>query len=234
MILEKCYQPQRCNIASAICKVRSPSCRKFSNESSHEFFQKKRIGATKHWFRSVVIDQKLCPFAPPMQRDPELMRIVCSHPNSTRSQAIDLIKKEAHDLVGEGAHPKHETTLVVLDSEQEDSAIWSQDFREFVRLSWDIQEEAVEKAGLLGKLQLVLFHPWATHQTYGMQEGDNPGDYTIRSPYPTIHLLRELDVLQAVQGGYPNLETLPARNKAKLNNQGVEACRKRLEECYIP
>jgi hypothetical protein len=61
---------------------------------------------------------------------------------------------------------------------------------------------------------------------------DSPADYTIRSPYPTIHLLREVDVMKAVQGAYPNLESLPARNKAKLTEQGIEACQARLVACY--
>jgi hypothetical protein len=125
----------------------------------------------------------------------------------------------------------HATTLVVFDHQEKDK--FDRDFRSFVSLSWKLQEEAVGEE-YLERVQLVLFHPHATHQTYGEvdEENQNPADYTIRSPYPTIHLLREQDVLEAVQGSYPNLETLPARNKARLMDQGLEICQRRLDECY--
>jgi hypothetical protein len=104
--------------------------------------------------------------------------------------------------------------LVILDFET--TASDTTHFREFGRFSsWDLQEQAVEQAGLLGKLQFVLFHPRAAYQTYGM------------------HWLREDDVLRAVEGGHPNMETLPARNQAGLKEQGLEVCRRRLAECYI-
>lgn len=197
--------------------------------SSGASFVDQRVNATYNWFENIVVGQKLCPFAPPLQRDPELMRVVSSPENVDRRQSIDLVREEAHALVGTEAAPAHETTLIILDTPE-----WSRDYREFVRLSWDLQEQVVEEAGLVGTLQLVLFHPLATHQTYaGWAEEEDAADYTIRSPYPTVHLLREVDVLQAVQGGYPNLETLPMRNQAKLIQQGSDACKRRLEECSI-
>ena len=84
------------------------------------------------------------------------------------------------------------------------------DFRDFVRFSWRLQEEAVGDA-YVPHLQLVLFHPRAVHQTYASASNASDdvdderaaADYTIRSPFPTVHLLRERDVLRAVQSGYP-------------------------------
>lgn len=43
-----------------------------------------------------------------------------------------------------------------------------------------------------------------------MKKTTTASNYTIRSPYPTIHLLRQGDVLDAVQK-MPDLEHLPAR-----------------------
>jgi uncharacterized protein len=228
-----------------------------STGTSSSSWEEQRIASTHHWFQTVVIGQKLCPFAPPLLKSPDLMRVVCSSQKvdtsstptkaMTRVQAIELVQHEAlalfndddDDDVSDHNHndePQHETTLVILDSDPPPS--WSTDFREFIRLSWELQEHAVEQTGLMGKLQLVLFHPWATHQTYGGMHDDSsmgsPGDYTIRSPYPTVHLLREVDVLKAVQGGYPHLDTLPARNQAKLMEQGLDVCQRRLADCYIP
>jgi hypothetical protein len=184
------------------------------------------------------VGEKLCPFAPPLLADPKLLRIVTSDATSMQ-QAVKDIGEEVKLLIDGEDDSRipavHETTLVVLDLHSNKDSFVA-DFRDFVRLSWELQEQAVVSRGYLADVQLVLFHPQATHQTYGgMEEDDdnNAADYSIRSPYPTIHLLREVDVMTAVQGRYPNLETLPARNKQKLIQQGVEVCQKRLQRCNI-
>ena len=196
----------------------------------------RKVDSTQKWFERVVIGEKLCPFASPLLKQEGLLRIVPSSATSVE-EAIADVKKEVYDLVGD-PEATHETTLVVLNDYEEkfDTPNFVHDYMEFVRLSWELQTEAVGET-YASKVQLVLFHPRATHQTYGsMAEDDNDdraaGDYTIRSPFPTVHLLREEDVLKAVQSGYPDLEYLPSRNKAKLAEQGVDTCRKRLQECY--
>ena len=123
--------------------------------------------------------------------------------------------------------PLHETTLIVFGGN------FVQDFHDFVRLSWILQSDAVVAGGYVDDVQLVLFHPSAKHQTYGTDDKDgNAADFTIRSPYPLVHLLREVDVMQAVSGSYPSLQDLPTRNKKKMQAQGVSVCRNRLLDCY--
>ena len=72
-----------------------------------------------------------------------------------------------------------------------------------VHASWDVQQAIVE-AGLETSVQVVLFHPKAVHSLYGEQQptadGDNDGSggedatfFSIRSPFPTFHFLRERD-----------------------------------------
>lgn len=204
-----------------------------SSSISKDVFINQRVTATYNWFHNIVIGQKLCPFAPPFHKNPELMRVVCASPDTEYHQAIELVQREVKDLLlspkeTESKTRLHETTLVILDLPE-----WSSDFRAFIHFSWELQEKVIVKDNCLGELQLVLFHPLAMHQTYGTNEMEcSAGDFTIRSPYPIIHLLREMDVQRAVEGGYPNLDTLPSRNKAKLIQQGVEHCQKRLQACY--
>jgi hypothetical protein len=208
-----------------------PRAEAFTSSSSKET-SSDLSESTRKWFESIVIGQKLCPFAPPLLANKQLLRIVESAA-STEHDAIRDIASEVTLLVGNNApSSSHETTLVVFH------APFVTEFRDFVRLSWQLQTEAVGER-YQSDVQLVLFHPEATHQTYATFSDDADddslaADYTIRSPFPTIHLLRETDVLNAVQSGYPSLETLPARNKAKLIAQGVKKCRHRLQECYIP
>lgn len=185
-----------------------------------------RIISTQKWFETIVVGEKLCPFAPPFLQNPSLLRIVSSNAG-TADEAVHDIAAEVKMLVGQDLPPSHETTLVVLEN-----LPWVADFRDFVRLSWQLQEESIGDA-YVEKVQIVLFHPQATHQTYACDSDEsNPADYTIRSPFPTVHLLREVDVLRAVQGSYPNLETLPARNQQKLIQQGLEVCQRRFQACY--
>ena len=160
------------------------------------------------------------------------MRIVASSAGNPRQAAADVTAEATFLMRTTSDTDEHhpETTLVVFDHEQQ--ATFLRDFREFVRLSWTLQEESVLAQGLENQLQLVLFHPYATHNTYGEESEESAADYTIRAPYPTVHLLREIDVARAVQSGYPHLEDLPNRNKAKLIAEGLEACQKRLKHCY--
>lgn len=178
------------------------------------------IMATRNWFERIVLGDTLCPFAP---RRPELLRMVVTSSNDvveTVSQEVQFLFHSKNPII-------HETTLVILKNQE-------LEFLELIRLSWACQEHAIDGTDLVDQVQLVLFHPRATHQTYQDEENeDDPRDYTIRSPYPTIHLLREQDVMRAVTSGYPQLETLPQRNKQKMVTQGLDQCQSKLRDCYL-
>ena len=53
---------------------------------------------------------------------------------------------------------------------------------------------------LLGRCHQVLFHPAAVHSVYAEGPPD-PADFTIRAPFPTVHLLRSLEVVGWGEGG---------------------------------
>jgi len=230
-----------------------------SNNGNNDNEDERRIVATQKWLKSIVIGKKLCPFASPVSRAPKL-RIFASRA-SNYDDIVREIATEAHLLVGTDKHTveeasfnsnsnsnsnsnitnklstatsiqRPETTLIVLNERLCTPLL---QFQNLVRLSWTIQSEAIVANGLLGKLQIVLFHPRASHNTYSERpDEDDAADYTIRSPYPTIHLLREADVMRAVKGGFPDLEGLPSRNKALLRTDGVHICKDRLNACKGP
>ena len=66
---------------------------------------------------------------------------------------------------------------------------------------------------------------------YSSLMDDDAADFAVRSPFPTIHLLRERDVMAALKA-YPDAEGIPQRNAARLRDQGAEACARRLEAVY--
>jgi len=180
-----------------------------------------RIADTERWLKRVVIGERLCPFAPPLRDQDQLM--LRAPTAVTEDEVIAEVAREAAalaDMPGD----KWRTTLVVFDSES-----WSS-WNGLVSLSWRIQSEAIFDQGLSEQIQLVLFHPEAVHNSYGEGPPD-AASYTIRAPHPTVQLLRECDILGAVRR-YPRADEIPGLNRARLREQGVDACRDRLAQCY--
>ncbi|CAE6937169.1 unnamed protein product [Symbiodinium sp. CCMP2592] len=147
-----------------------------------------RLDATRCWLDKIVVGEKLCPFASSVQGSK--LRLVASRAEDAEA-VIEEVSAEAALLVGHTAKitgPRPETTLLVLDPSLGCAAQW----QDLVRLSWRLQAEAVSEQGFQDLLQIVLFHPSAMHSIYA--EGfPDPADFTIRAPFPTIHLLRASD-----------------------------------------
>ena len=100
------------------------------------------------------------------------------------------------------------------------------DFEEFLDLL-DLADAALDQAGLRGVLQLASFHP---HYVFAGASAGDPANYTNRSPYPMLHLIREAG-LDAALETYPDPEGIPERNIRTLRNLGLAEVRKRLAEC---
>jgi hypothetical protein len=65
------------------------------------------------------------------------------------------------------------------------------EFNDFLQIC----DATVAELGLEGELQVASFHP--QYQFAGTR-ADDIGNYTNRSPYPTLHVLREASVERAV------------------------------------
>ena len=73
-----------------------------------------------------------------------------------------------------------------------------------------------------GELQVASFHP--QYQFEGSQP-DDIENYTNRSPYPTLHLLREASIERALSG-LPDPEEIYRRNIRTLRSLGPEGWEK--------
>jgi hypothetical protein len=80
---------------------------------------------------------------------------------------------------------------------------------------------------LEGVFQVASFHP--DYQFAGTDAGAAE-NYTNRSPYPMLHLLREAS-LEAAIDHYPDVDGIPDRNIALMNELGVEKMRTILKRC---
>jgi hypothetical protein len=185
-----------------------------------------RLASTRQWLDTIVLAERLCPFAAPVS-SPNKLRMRASEATDLASLTVELAQEA--DLLAESGSgrvgaPEHETTLLVLPA-----ARWCSQWREFVSMSWTLQAEVITARGHGQAMQIVLFHPKAVRSTYADDLPD-AADYSLRSPYPIVQLLRESDVLAAVRA-HPDPEGIPSRNAARLRAQGERACYERLEAC---
>jgi len=163
------------------------------------------ITETRAWVERVVIGLKLCPFAPA----PALkgaIRYAMSEAETPEALLEDLAA-ELQRLVD--APPEQiETTVLIHPGVLQDFA----DFNDFL----DIADEALQTMGLEGEIQIASFHPQYQFAGTGF---DDVGNETNRSPYPTLHLLREESVARAVDA-FGDTGSISASNLATLEKLG--------------
>jgi hypothetical protein len=76
--------------------------------------------------------------------------------------------------------------------------------------------------GLEGEIQIASFHP---HYQFAGTGSDDIGNATNRSPYPTLHLLREESIARAVDsfGDTRNISAANLETLEKLGAEGLQA-----------
>ena len=139
---------------------------------------------TQRWLERAVIGLNLCPFAKAVHVKEQVHYAV-----SMASQAGDVLEDlrlQLHALLALDPAVR-ETTLLIVPG-------CLRDFLEFNDFMGQA-ERLVRKLRLEGVIQLASFHP--AFQFAGSDEGDI-ANFTNRSPYPTIHLLREASIDRAV------------------------------------
>ncbi len=163
------------------------------------------IALTRRWIERAVIGLNLCPFAKAVYVK-EQVRFVLS--DATTPEA--LLEQLAEELVLlRDTDPEQiDTTLII----HPDVLIDFLDYNDFL----DNADAAIEALDLQGILQVASFHP--DYQFAGAAP-DDISHYTNRSPFPTLHLLREDSVERAV-AAFPDPDVIVARNVATLDRLG--------------
>ena len=159
------------------------------------------VARTKLWLERAVIGLNLCPFAKAVYVKDQI-RYVVSRAETPEELLPELIIElrtlaEADPAVD----PKVvDTTLLIHPAALTDFLAYN----DFLAVA----DAALAELGLSGILQIASFHP--QYQFEGT-EPDDVTNRTNRSPYPTLHLLREASVEEALEG-YPDAEEIPQRN----------------------
>ncbi len=174
-----------------------------------------RITVVQNWVRRVVIGLNVCPFA---SREFEAGRVKFSI--SEAGTAEDLLHALADEMHWLDTHPETGTTLLIHPHALNNFEAYNQ----FL----DLADGLLESLDRDGVYQVASFHP-------GYQFADTTPDaaenFTNRSPYPMLHLLREDDLAAAIDA-HPDPEGIPERNIARLQEIGTKELISLLNGCY--
>jgi hypothetical protein len=162
---------------------------------------------TVAWMERAVIGLNLCPFAKAVHARGQVHVTVTAA--SGPDAVLDVLAAEAQALLALSP-AERETTLLVTPDALHDFL----DFHDTVVRG----ERMLRKNKLEGVLQLASFHP---HFQFAGSEPDDIANFTNRSPYPTLHLLREESVDKAVRA-FPDAADIYQRNVQTLRRLGPE------------
>ncbi|NOQ12929.1 MAG: DUF1415 family protein [Methyloprofundus sp.] len=171
------------------------------------------IAQTKHWLEQVVIGLNFCPFARPVFEQGKI------HYQVSDAQSLECCLE---DLIAEAErldkHSEIETTLLIYEKALADF----DDFLDAVEIANDLMDEQ----GYTGVYQLASFHP---DYCFADSDENDPADYTNRSPYPMLHLIREHSMEQAL-AHYKNPEKIPETNVQLARELGLKKMQSLLQE----
>ena len=163
------------------------------------------VADTVRWLERAVIGLNLCPFA----KAPHVKGQIHYALSQTKNLA-GLREELAAELQALQALPaeQRETTLLIVPQLLQDFL----DFNDFL----DEADALLQALDLEGELQVASFHP---QFQFAGTAPDDITNFTNRSPYPTLHLLREASIDRAVEA-FPEAETIYEANMAALDKLG--------------
>lgn len=163
------------------------------------------IADTRRWLERAVIGLNLCPFAKAVHVHGQVHFAVCA--SAEFADVLQALDDELDALLGLPA-AERDTTLLMLP----------RGFGEFLLFQQLVAEgeRRVARRGLEGTVQLANFHPAFR---FAQAEDDDAGNNSNRSPYPTLHLLREESIDRAV-AAMPDAEAIFGANIDRLRRLG--------------
>lgn len=172
------------------------------------------IAQTRAWVKNVVVGCNFCPFAGrEVQRDSIHYAVIRSEAMETCLEAVlrECKRLDEEEII--------ETTLLIFP----DAFPKFEDFLDLLELG----EGLLLEHDYEGIYQIASFH-----QDYCFADApaDDPANYTNRSLYPMLHLLREAS-LDRVLENYPDPEGIPDRNIAFARQKGLAHMQLLREAC---
>lgn len=165
------------------------------------------IADMQRWVERAVIGLNLCPFAKAVVAKSQV-RYVLSEA-TTPEALLETLGAELA-LLRDTPAETIDTTLIVHPQVLADFL----DYNDFL----DLADALVAELDLEGVLQVASFHP---QYRFAGSAPDDIDNCTNRSPWPTLHLLREDSVARAV-AAFPDPDAIVERNIATLRRLGTD------------
>jgi hypothetical protein len=169
--------------------------------------------SVRHWVESFVVGLNLCPFAGRELRQERIRFVVTS--STTETELLASLQAELEWL---DTDPAIETTLLIHPRVLQDF----DDYNQFLETADDLLS-AMDVDGIY---QVASFHP--RYQFAGTAVADVE-NYTNRSPYPLLHLLREQSLERSI-ASYPDTGQIPLRNIELMKRLGIARLKQLLQE----
>jgi len=179
------------------------------------------VASTLYWVKSTVIHYNLCPFANKVFAGDRLQVDVSGA--ETKEQLLKDCLLAIRQLLAT-SRDEVETVLLVHPQCLNDFS----DYNDFLSMI-DVLLEEME---LLGVVQVASFHP---DYCFADCDVNDAANFTNRSPYPMLHLLREESISEAVEEWAAcdlDVNEIPERNIETLRKLGNDILADQLTACY--
>jgi len=163
------------------------------------------VAATRHWLTRAVIGLNLCPFAKAVHVKGQIRYAVSAATNL--EQVLEDLENELRLLESADA-AAIDTTLLIIPHALADFT----DYNDALFFA----ERMLKQLRMEGTLQIASFHP---QYQFAGSEPEDIENYTNRSPYPILHLLREASIERAVDA-FPDAADIYERNQQMLRRIG--------------
>ena len=170
---------------------------------------------TEKWIRSVVVGLNFCPFAAK-----ELKQNSISYEVYETTSKQKILEGLSAVLTKMDEDEKVATALCILPQGFSDFKI----YLDLVNLAEDfLIAEDYESV-----YQIASFHPL---YCFADAAADDPANFTNRSPYPMLHILRESAITAALKN-FKNADSIPGNNIKKARELGLVQMQALRNACF--
>ena len=162
------------------------------------------IDRTKKWIIDVVIGCNFCPFAANVVKQKTIFYKVEENKELETCLASFVLEMDRLDN-----DPAIETSFLIFPNA-------FQQFDDYLDLV-SLAEKLLKRKSYEGVYQVASFHPL---YLFANSDENDPANYTNRSIYPMLQLLREESIDKALEN-YKDPESIPARNINFAKEKGL-------------
>jgi hypothetical protein len=173
------------------------------------------IAQTRKWILDVVVGCNFCPFAAREMKEGRVFYEVLA------GTGFPFVKPRLLNFLKAMDKEESIETLFLIFTQ---SSFTFSAYLALVKAS----ERALKKEGYEGRYQIASFHP--EYLFAGSDESD-PANYTNRSPYAMMQVLREKSLSRVIDR-YPDTLSIPENNIAYTREKGLAHLQALREACF--